>query len=182
MANDQQPEIIPPGSSPRRSGTRGSVHVSVGGQPPTDENLDHLATILDEVFAIPGTRIRFGLDALLGLIPGLGDAISGLVSSFIIFSAYQRGLPRVTIARMVANVMIDSVVGAIPLLGDLFDVAWKSNRKNVELLKRDTAAHAGHPHANTWKDAAFLVGAIIIVIAAVALPVLGIIWLVRQLW
>jgi hypothetical protein len=165
------PEIIPPGRTPQRRSASGA----------DNESLDHLATVLDELFTVPGTRIRFGLDALLGLIPGLGDALSGVVSSFIIFTAHQRGLPRITIMRMVANVLIDSVVGAVPFAGDLFDVAWKSNRKNVELLKRSTALHPAGRRKQTLLDAAFLVLAIVVVIAAVALPVLALVWLVNSL-
>src|SRR4051794_13289412 len=102
----------------------------------SDESLEIVASLLDDFFRIPGTSIRFGLDPLIGLIPGLGDALSGFASFLIVFAAWQRRLPRVTIARMVANIGLDTLVGSIPFLGDAFDAAWKSNRRNVELLKR----------------------------------------------
>src|SRR5437870_11670968 len=102
------PEIIPP--------RRRSVPLNI-----TDEQLEHLANLLDDIFRVPGTNIRFGLDPLIGLIPGLGDFITGAMSFLILYGAWQRGLPRVTIARMFANVAIDSLVGIVPVAGDLFD-------------------------------------------------------------
>lgn len=161
MAHRSEPEIIPPGSQPPRR----SPAVPSGGM--TDVNLDRLAQVLDDIFHIPGTRIRFGLDALLGLIPGLGDAASGLASCVIIAAAWQRGLPRVTIGRMLANVALDSMLGAIPVVGDLFDVAWKANRKNVELLQRSL----GHPtRKQTAGDWLFLIAALAATLAIAALP------------
>jgi hypothetical protein len=115
------PEILPP-----RRPTRG----------PTDEQLDHLAGVLDDIFHIPGTKIRFGLDPIVGLVPGLGDIITGLLSFLIVFAAWQRGLPRIALSRMVANIAIDTLLGSIPVFGDVFDTAWKSNRMNYNLLVR----------------------------------------------
>jgi len=117
-----EPEILPPRRPPP------------GGL--TDEQLDHLAAVLDDIFHIPGTKIRFGLDPIVGLVPGLGDIISGLLSFLIVFAAWQRGLPRVTIMRMVANIGVDTLTGTIPIVGDLFDMMWKSNRMNYNLLAR----------------------------------------------
>ena len=117
-----EPEILPPARAPARG--------------LTDEQLDHLAGVLDDIFQIPGTKIRFGLDPIVGLVPGLGDIISGLLSFLIVFAAWQRGLPRVAIMRMVANIGIDSLVGSVPIVGDLFDITWKSNRMNYKLLTR----------------------------------------------
>ncbi|MEZ4433629.1 MAG: DUF4112 domain-containing protein [bacterium] len=95
-----------------------------------------LAGLLDDAFTIPGTRLRFGLDGLLGLIPGVGDILGAAFSSFIIALAARAGAPRAVLARMAGNVAIETLVGAIPLIGDLFDFAWKANRRNVELLDR----------------------------------------------
>lgn len=163
----EQPEIIPPGRPQRR-----------GPTPVSDEALDQLATVLDELFHIPGTRIRFGLDTLIGLIPGIGDAISGLVSSFIIVTAHQRGLPKVTLARMAGNVLIDSLIGSVPLLGDLFDVGWKANRRNVNLLKAHTGVRTGKQRA---ADTAFVALMIVVVLGAVALPFALLWWVARAL-
>jgi hypothetical protein len=93
-----------------------------------------LSYLLDEQFGIPGTRYRIGLDGLLGLLPGVGDIIGTLLSVYVLFEAILIGVPKVTLLRMVANIALDTVVGAIPVLGDVFDVAWKANKKNAALL------------------------------------------------
>ena len=97
--------------------------------------LDALATLLDTAFFIPGTNIRFGIDAMIGLIPGIGDAITTAMSLYIVHEARQLGAPRHLIARMLANVALDGVVGAVPFLGDAFDVMWRANRRNMALLR-----------------------------------------------
>jgi hypothetical protein len=98
--------------------------------------LDALATLLDTAFPIPGTNIRFGLDALIGLVPAVGDAITTLISLYIVREARALGVPRRIVARMLINVAIDGVVGSVPLLGDMFDIAWKANRRNMALLQK----------------------------------------------
>jgi hypothetical protein len=92
--------------------------------------------VQDELFRIPGTRIRFGLDALVGLIPGVGDALTGGVSVYLLVTATRMGAPPSVVARMAGNVALDLLVGAIPLLGDLFDLGWKANVRNVRLLEQ----------------------------------------------
>lgn len=93
-----------------------------------------LAHLLDSAIPIPGTNRTIGLDALLGLIPALGDAISAALSSYIIWEAKQLGIPRWKLARMVGNVAVDTAVGAVPLVGDLFDLAFKSNKRNLRIV------------------------------------------------
>lgn len=100
------------------------------------EQLKALANLMDSQFTVPGTDIRFGLDAIVGLVPGIGDLISGAFSVWLIREARRLGAPSWLIARMVWNVAIDVTVGAVPVVGDVFDVAWKANRKNMELLSR----------------------------------------------
>jgi hypothetical protein len=97
--------------------------------------IDALAQLLDTAFVIPGTNIRFGLDALIGLVPGIGDALTSLVSLYIISEARALGAPRLLVGRMLANVAFDSVVGIVPIVGDILDVAWRSNRRNIALLR-----------------------------------------------
>ena len=97
--------------------------------------LDGLATLLDTAFVIPGTNIRFGIDAMIGLVPGIGDVITTAMSLYIVHEARQLGAPRHLIARMLANVALDGLVGAVPLLGDAFDVMWRANRRNMTLLR-----------------------------------------------
>jgi uncharacterized protein DUF4112 len=93
-----------------------------------------LSRLLDEQFRIPGTTYRVGLDGLLGLIPGVGDVAGALLSSYILYEAIRLGAPRTLLLRMVANIGIDTVVGAVPVVGDIFDIAWKTNKKNAALL------------------------------------------------
>lgn len=150
-----EPEIIPPGAEPRRSPSL------------EDEQLDFLAALMDDLFRIPGTEIRFGLDPLVGLLPGLGDMLTGLVSALLLHAAWERGLPGVAIARMMSNVAIDSVLGSVPLLGDIFDVAWKSNRRNFALLQK---YGSGQRRRQTLRDTLFLIGLLAAVLALAALP------------
>lgn len=93
-----------------------------------------LAHLLDSAILIPGTNRRIGIDALLGLIPGVGDAVSAALASYIIWEARRLGLPRWKIARMVGNLALDTTVGAVPLLGDLFDMAYKANQRNMRIV------------------------------------------------
>jgi hypothetical protein len=166
----ENPEIILPGESRVRH-TRVVHNLS-------DENLEMLARVLDDVFQVPGTNIRFGLDALVGLIPGFGDLLTSIASGMIVYAAWERNLPKITIARMLANIGIDAVVGAIPIGGDLFDVAWKSNRKNYQLLTRTQ----GSSRTQTFKDWLFLLFALLVIAGLAALPFV-LIWLViRQVW
>jgi hypothetical protein len=101
-----------------------------------------LSNPLDERYRIPGTRYRIGLDGLLGFLPGIGDTIGALLSLYILFEAIQLGIPGTTLLRMVANIGLDTVVGAIPVVGDVFDIAWKANKKNADLLSVYVASQA----------------------------------------
>ena len=92
---------------------------------------------------MPGTSFRFGLDPILGLVPGLGDLVSPLFTVGLIWQARDLGIPRVVLLRMIFNVAIDTLVGLVPLLGDLFDFAWKSNNMNLALL--EAARRRGAP-------------------------------------
>lgn len=93
-----------------------------------------LAHLLDASFEIPGTGFRFGLDPLLGLIPGLGDAVSAAMGGFLLYEAQRLGAPRRLLARMLANLVADTVVGAVPVAGDVFDAAFRANLRNARLL------------------------------------------------
>ena len=97
--------------------------------------LDKLVSLMDSAIKIPGTNIRFGLDALIGLIPGAGDATSLLISGGLILMMAKKGITTKLAAQMLVNVAIDYVVGSVPLLGDLFDVGFKANERNLKLLK-----------------------------------------------
>ena len=100
-----------------------------------------VARMMDSMFEIPGTRIRIGVDALIGMIPILGDLISQAISSYIIWEAKQLGVSKFTLARMIGNSAIDTIVGMIPFAGDAFDVAFRANMKNLALLKAHIEKH-----------------------------------------
>jgi Domain of unknown function (DUF4112) len=102
-----------------------------------------IARLMDDQFAIPGTNIRFGLDFLLGIFPGLGDAVTSVISLLIVHHAWQIGASKLTLARMLGNIGLDFLVGSVPVVGDLFDVAWKSNRKNARLLEAHLNQRSG---------------------------------------
>ncbi len=101
------------------------------------ESLDRLAHWLDERFEIPGTGIRFGLDGLLGLVPGIGDTVTSLVSLYLVSEARRIGVSRWTMMRMLMNVGIDWLVGLVPFVGDIFDIGFKANRRNIAILKQN---------------------------------------------
>ncbi len=137
-----------------------------------------IARILDDAVRVPGTKIRFGLDALLGLVPGAGDAVTGAVATYAIVLAAQLGASPAVIVRMAVNVLIDVVFGAIPLLGDIFDVAWKANRKNVQLLER-YQANPQKVRRSSW----LLVGLMLLIIAAAIVGVfVFVVWLLRTIF
>lgn len=98
------------------------------------EDVARLARWMDTALRIPGTRIRFGLDPLLGILPGLGDAVGALIGGYIVLAALRAGAPRLVIARMLANIGVDAIVGAVPIAGTIFDVAFKAHRRNAGLL------------------------------------------------
>ena len=103
------------------------------------ERLDALAKLLDSAFFVPGTNIRMGLDGIIGLVPVVGDLISGALSSYLIWEARRLGASRWVLGRMVTNTLIDKTIGAIPLVGDAFDIVFRTNVKNLTLLRRHLA-------------------------------------------
>ena len=135
MPTGPEPEILRPRF------TRGSELFS-------DRNLDLLSHLLDDFLRIPGTQIRFGLDGIIGLIPGIGDVLGAMASWIIILAAWLRGVPRITLARMLVNVAIETIIGTVPILGDAFDIAWKANRRNYALLERSIGAVPSYGAAN----------------------------------
>jgi hypothetical protein len=98
--------------------------------------LRRVSKIFDNAIAIPGTKISFGLDPILGLIPGGGDTITGGIAAYIVVEAARMGVPREILGKMVGNILIDSFAGTVPVVGDLFDLGWKANVKNLELLEK----------------------------------------------
>ncbi|MFL6583556.1 MAG: DUF4112 domain-containing protein [Chthoniobacterales bacterium] len=112
-----------------------------------------LALIMDDFLRIPGTNLRFGLDPLLGLLPGFGDTTSALVSAFALIQAARRGVPKIMLARMSLNILVNEIVGIVPVIGDAFSFWFKSNARNYELLKQ----HAAAPRESRRSDWIFVV-------------------------
>jgi hypothetical protein len=100
------------------------------------DRIDRLATLFDVAFSIPGTKVRFGVEALLRLVPGIGDAAASALSLYLIYEAYKLDVPVTLLARMLVNVVLEATVGTVPVAGDAFDVLFRANRRNVTLLRR----------------------------------------------
>jgi hypothetical protein len=126
--------------------------------------VDRLAWWLDNAIAIPGTRFRIGFDALIGLIPGVGDLVGALLSSYIIAVAASQGLPRSALARMAINVGLEAIVGVVPIVGDLFDAAWKANQRNIALLAQFRSAPRTARRQSRAVVAAWGIGAVLFVV------------------
>jgi Domain of unknown function (DUF4112) len=138
-----------------------------------DGTLQRLEFLLDEAFRVPGTGIRFGIDGIVGLVPGVGDVLAGLLSLIIPLAGWFRGVPYITLVRMAANLAIGVIVGSIPLFGDIFDIAWKANRRNYRLLR----LHLAEPLRHTGRDWAFLILLAALLAIVFALPIVVLVWL-----
>lgn len=98
--------------------------------------LDRIAGLLDDRYSIPGTKVRFGWDSIIGLVPVVGDTATSVIAAYIVIEAHRLGVPRWMIARMAGNVAIDLATGAVPIVGDLLDLGFKANRRNIRMLQR----------------------------------------------
>lgn len=147
-----------------------------------EQGLDQLSNWMDGLFRIPGTGWRFGLDALVGLVPGVGDLATTAVSFYILAAGVRYRVPKVTLARMAANVAVDYIAGSVPFVGDLFDAAWKSNQKNVGLLRERAAVSADEARSGRLSDWLFLgllfLGLLVLLAGSLALSL----WLLTQLF
>jgi hypothetical protein len=99
------------------------------------DRLDMLATAFDTAFILPGTNVRFGVESLLRLVPGIGDAIASALSCYLLYEAHRLGVPRLLFVRMASNVALEALIGAVPVAGDAFDILFRANRRNVALLR-----------------------------------------------
>jgi hypothetical protein len=145
------------------------------------ELLRRWARMFDSAFRIPGTQIRFGIDPILGLVPGIGDLASPVLSLFMIWQGARLRVPKVVLARMVFNAIIDAISGVVPVFGDVFDFGWKATEWNMALLER----HAMPGQRATSGDYVFVILCSVVLIAAALLPLLLIIalgaWLEQTL-
>lgn len=133
-----------------------------------EQSLERLSWLLDDLFRVPVIGWRVGLDALVGLIPGVGDTATTLASLYILTSAVRYRVPKITLLRMGLNLGIDYVMGALPLVGDLFDAWWKSNQKNIDLLRQRATVSASEAREGQISDWLF-VGLIILLLVGLAL-------------
>jgi hypothetical protein len=145
------------------------------GQEQRLELIRHISRLLDSAMVVPGTSLRFGLDPILGLFPGLGDLVSPLFTIGVIWQARDLGIPRVVQLRMIFNVAIDTLVGMIPLAGDLFDFAWKANDMNLALLER----HAYEEHPPSRGDWLFVAAMTVVLLVLAVIPFLLLGWLLN---
>lgn len=144
-------EVLPPEEKRRRQGL--------------EPLFKWLALIMDEIVRIPGTKFRFGLDPLIGLIPGIGDTSSALVSAFALIQAARLGVPKILLARMALNVLINEIIGVVPIVGDAFSFWFKSNARNYQIVKDHTVT----PGVARRSDWIFVIAVLVILFSVVCL-------------
>lgn len=144
-----------------------------------EQSLDQLSRWMDGLFRVPGTGWRFGLDAIVGLVPGVGDTATTIVSFYILAAGVRYRVSKATLLRMGLNIAVDYIFGAIPVIGDLFDAAWKSNQKNVELLRRRATVTASAARSGRLSDWLF-VGLVMLCLLALLVGSLTILWFVLR--
>jgi hypothetical protein len=147
-----------------------------------DTHLERLSWLMDDLFRVPVLGWRFGLDALIGLIPGLGDTTTSLVSFYILVAAVRYRVPKITLLRMGLNIGIDYVVGSLPVVGDLADAWWKSNQMNVELLRRRATVAGEEARSGRISDWIFVGGLIVGLTVLAITSFLVSIYLAMKLW
>jgi hypothetical protein len=145
---------------------------SLQTQPASLRHINMLAKLMDAQFTLPGTNIKFGLDALLGLVPGAGDISTFAVSGYMVMIMAKNGASGFVLVRMILNILIDAIIGAVPIIGDLFDVAFKANMRNMKLMQQYYTE--GRHRGSAWK-------LIIPILLIVFLIIVGIIYLVYKL-
>ena len=158
--------------------TRSRIRASKSDTEATRKRLSHLAWLLDSSIPVPGLNFRIGLDALLGLIPGVGDALGVLLSSYILREAARLGVSKTILIRMGLNVLVEGLIGIIPFAGDVFDAAWKANQRNVRLL----SAYLDNPRKATGASRGFVFIVTLLVIGfLLGTGILGFV-ILRWLW
>ena len=158
------------------SGDNSGVARPVPGNPVALDALRRWAVLLDSAFRIPGTGIRFGVDAIVGLIPGLGDISTPVFAALLLLHAVRMRLPLVVQARMVFNAGLDMLIGMVPILGDLVDIGWKANLRNLALLERH--ARPGVPPSRS--DYIFVIVCVIVLAFVALAPVAALVWVLSN--
>ncbi len=138
-----------------------------------------LADLLDQRFTIPGTSIRIGLDPIISLIPGIGDLLANLTGSLILVIAAQLGVPKVVLVRMGVNIAINTIIGAIPIFGDITSIWFRSNVRNVDLLQHYLGRQTKRAVPSDWLFVILLITGLLVLLGGI---VLAAVWLFKQLW
>ncbi|KTG30442.1 DUF4112 domain-containing protein [Haloferax profundi] len=150
-----------------------------------EETLERLRTVsfyLDNAIEIPGTNYRIGLDPILGFIPGVGDTVGSALSAYILVEAAMMGVPRATLARMFGNVLLDATVGSFPVVGDVFDAAWKANARNVRLIEDRYGELSGEGVEADRRFLLFAVAIVTVLLVGLGVAVtLAVLWALGQL-
>lgn len=154
------------------------INTELEGYAPTVKRLRQISRLLDNAITIPGTQVGIGLDPLMGLLPIGGDMIGLMFSIYIIIESARLGVSKSTIGRMIVNIIIDGLVGAIPMLGDIFDVAWTANKYNMKMLEEYLQSPGEKKQADQGFILLLFLGLILLAIGLISLPVLiiGTIW------
>lgn len=129
-----------------------------------EQSLERLSHVLDGVFRIPGTGWRFGLDSILGLVPGVGDVLTSAASFYILAAGVRYRVPKITLLRMALNIAVDYIVGLVPILGDAFDFVWKSNERNIALMRKRATVTSPEEARKGRKSDWIFVGLVILVL------------------
>ena len=146
------------------------------------QHLEKLSWFMDQALGIPGTKIRFGLDSIIGLVPGIGDFVGLLISGWVVAGSVQAGARRRTVMRMLFNVGRDAILGAIPFIGDLFDISSRANSRNMELLRADLEAQRQAERKATLLDKLKLWGMIGFAVFMLAMMLFGFVTLLQRLF
>ena len=145
-----------------------SSHPSIEVKTSTLRRLRRLSYLLDSAISIPGTRFRVGLDPLLGLLPGAGDFLGTALSAYIVIESARLGLPRPALVEMVSNILFETVLGTVPVVGDFVDAAWKANVKNIQLLEEHLDVPQQRRQKADWFFIALLLGGLLLIVMLVA--------------
>lgn len=146
-------------------------------KPPDLDSIRRWARLFDSQFRVPGTRLTFGLDPIIGLIPGVGDIVGPIFGLVVIAHAWRMRVPKVIMARMVVNAGVDAALGLVPLLGDAVDVFWKANQRNVLLLEQ----HVFERRTAGAGDYVFVIGTVLAALVIALLPVIAVVWALTRL-
>jgi len=157
-------EVLPPEEKRRRQGL--------------EPLFKWLALIMDEFIRVPGTKFKFGLDPLIGLLPGLGDTGSALVSAFALIQAARLGVPKILLARMSLNILLNELIGIVPVVGDAFSFWFKSNARNYQIIKNHTAAPGAAPRRSDW---IFVIAVLVVLFGIVCCGLFVTVWVLREI-